>query len=124
MILARFKMKSGCKEEFLRLLQPVLEGVAKDPACACVVVHDNPEDAQEIILYEIWKGTVEEFLRVELAKPYRVEYMARMPELIVEKTVEWLAPLSEWASDLTSSEDITISGRGAGPPAEGERRGQ
>ncbi|MGY4785376.1 putative quinol monooxygenase [Rhodococcus opacus] len=108
-ILARLKLKEGCKNEYLRLLQPVLHGVAQEPRCVTVIVHDNPKDPREVVLYEIWNCSVDEFHRVELLKPYRAEYMAQRPSLLDEKTVEWLEPVSEWVSDLTTDHTPPIA---------------
>lgn len=95
-----FKVKSGLKPALLAELNTILDLCAHEPEFVTAILHENPEKSDEIFLFEIWKGTPEEFLRIQGPKPYRVAYMERSKPLVERVEVAFLAPTREWGSRL------------------------
>lgn len=97
-----FRVRPGRKEEFLAHLYKTIEDMKFEPAHVNTLVHENLDRPNEIVLYEIWHGTRESWLREEMPRDYRAPYEAGLAALIEERTVHWLIPKREWGSALLS----------------------
>jgi quinol monooxygenase YgiN len=96
----RFHTKPGKKEAFRAHLYRTIEAMQVEPAFVNTIVHDVLDAPDDIVLYEIWRGSRERWLGEELNRPYRAEYEAGLPALIEQRIVEWLQPAREWGSLL------------------------
>ncbi|KEQ52038.1 putative quinol monooxygenase [Sphingobium chlorophenolicum] len=100
-IYVRFTLKPGMREAYLALVKPVLEGIASDPLCKTIIVHTDDENPDDVVLYEIWAGTRERFMREETVKPYRADYARTLPSLLAKPAeAHWLRPTAEWYSAM------------------------
>jgi quinol monooxygenase YgiN len=96
----KFKVKPGLKLALLAELKTILDLCAREPEFITAILHENPEQPEEIFLFELWRGTREEFLRVQGPKPYRVAYLERSRPLLTHVDVAFLQPTQEWGSAL------------------------
>ena len=96
----KFKVKLGLKLALLAELKTILDFCAREPEFITAILHENPEQPEEIFLFEIWRGTRQEFLRTQGPKPYRVAYMERSQPLLASVEVSFLNPTQEWGGDL------------------------
>jgi quinol monooxygenase YgiN len=77
------RVRPGREEEFLRLLAPVLDAMRHEPSFINAVLHRDPEDPAHFMLYETWADR-RDLVEVQMKRPYRAEYEARLPELLRE----------------------------------------
>lgn len=70
-------------EEFLRLLTPVLDAMRHEPTFVNAVLHRDPEDPAHFMIYETWADR-RDLVEVQMRRPYRAAYEARLPELLRE----------------------------------------
>jgi quinol monooxygenase YgiN len=96
----RFRVRPGRMEDFRSHLYKTIEDMKGEPAHVNTIVHVNLDQPNEVLLYEIWHGTRESWLREEMPRDYRDSYEAGLDDLIEERTAEWLIPLQEWGSSL------------------------
>ena len=80
-LLATFHLKPGCEEEFLAFIDRTNDAMRHEPTFVNTVVHRSADDPHFFMLYETWLDR-EDFLDVQMKRPYRAEYEARLPELL------------------------------------------
>jgi quinol monooxygenase YgiN len=97
-----YKIKPGCKADLLKEIKTILDLCAKEPEFVAGVLHESKDDPDnEIMLFEIWKGTFEDFIRVQGPKEYRQAYMKTSKEFTAGVEVKWGIPIMEWGSGLS-----------------------
>lgn len=99
----RFKVKPGKKEEFRKQLFTLADIMSNETNFVNAIIHDDMDQSEDIVIYEIWKGTQESWLQEEFPKPYRKEYEGVLSELLTDRIVSWLIPIAEWGSNLTGA---------------------
>ena len=82
-IIVSLRVRPECEEEFLRLLAPVLDAMRHEPSFINAALHRDPEDPAHFMLYETWADR-RDLVEVQMQRPYRAEYEARLPELLRE----------------------------------------
>jgi quinol monooxygenase YgiN len=96
----RFRTKPGQKEVFRKHLYRAINAMKEEKAFVNTIVHDFIDEPNDLLLYEIWHGTRDSWMREEFTRPYRQPYESIVTELIEERTVNWLTPVGEWGSTL------------------------
>ncbi|MGQ9367881.1 putative quinol monooxygenase [Azospirillum sp. ST 5-10] len=76
-------VRPGCEEAFLGLLHPLLDAMRHETGFVNAVLHRDPADPGRFMLYETWTDLTE-VVEVQMARPYRAAYEARLPELLRE----------------------------------------
>lgn len=69
--------------EFLRLLTPVLDAMRHEASFINAALHRDPGDPAHFMLYETWADR-RDLVEVQMKRPYRAAYEARLPELLRE----------------------------------------
>ena len=84
-------------DEWRHAVDAIIERMAEEPEFVACYLHQDPQDPCEFTLYERWsEPDVEAFLRHQM-KPYRIEYDARLPDLLARpREAAILKPLGEW----------------------------
>jgi quinol monooxygenase YgiN len=91
--LVSLHVKAGREEEFLNLLEPVLDAMRHEASFVNAVLHRDPENPSRFMLYETWTD-LEDVTEVQIHRDYRKEYWARLPELLREpRRIETWQPL-------------------------------
>jgi quinol monooxygenase YgiN len=98
----RFKTKPGKKEAFRESLFSLIQVMSSEPTFVNAIVHDDIDNPNDLIIYELWQGTKESWLAEELPKPYRKEYEEKLAELLEDRIISYLEPIGEWGSQLTN----------------------
>lgn len=75
------RVKSGREAEFLDLLTPVLDAMRREATFRNAILHRDPEDPTRFLLYETWADR-QDLIEVQMRRPYRDAYWARLPELL------------------------------------------
>ncbi len=79
--LIEFDVIPGERERFLRLLNGVLDAMRHEAMFVGATLHADPENDNRFLLHETWQSH-EDVLMVQLARPYRQEWHAALPELL------------------------------------------
>ena len=96
--LIEFDVKPTERERFLRLLNGVLDAMRHEAMFVGATLHADPENDTRFLLHETWQSH-EDVLSVQLARPYREEWHAALPDLLAaERKISIWQPLR---SDLS-----------------------
>lgn len=82
--LVTLQVRPESLEEFHSLLTPLLDAMRQEPSFVNAVLHRDPEDPAGFLIYETWRD-LEEVVQVQLERPYRAAYHARLPALLREE---------------------------------------
>ena len=79
-LLVDIPLKTGRADEFMALLNDVFEAMKVEETFVSATAPRGTEDPDTILLCENWIDR-ENFMSVQLKRPYRDRYEARLPEL-------------------------------------------
>ena len=92
-VIVSIHVKPGHEEEFLHLVTPVLDAMRHETTFINAALHRDPEDPTRFMLYETWADR-DELVNVQMKRPYRSAYEARLPEMLREpRQVQLWQPL-------------------------------
>lgn len=94
----RYTIKPGSIEPMMVELRKILDQCALEDDFVAAFLHQSPERPHDIMLYEIWHGTKEEFAKTQGSRPYRQEYMKHSKQYVESVRVEWDIPTIEWGT--------------------------
>jgi quinol monooxygenase YgiN len=94
----RYTIKPGQMETMVPLVRAVLDQCAEEADFIAAFLHQSPEHPNDIMLYEIWRGTKEAFARTQGTRPYRQEYLKNSKPGVESVRVEWDIPTMEWGT--------------------------
>ena len=77
----KFKVVPDRRDEFLALLNQVLDAMKHEPMYNNAVLHRDPTSEHTFLLTETWESH-EDVLQVQLRRPYREAWHAALPHLI------------------------------------------
>ncbi len=80
-LLATVPIKAGCEDEYLALVNAVNDEMRREPTFVNTVLHRSAEDPGLFMLHETWRDR-EDFFSVQIKRPYRAQYEARLPDLL------------------------------------------
>ncbi|MBI1191087.1 MAG: antibiotic biosynthesis monooxygenase [Tepidisphaera sp.] len=78
------------------LVIDLFERLSKEPGFVSAVLHDDVDRPGELLVYETWSLSREQYLRDVRTKPYWDFYERRLVELRVEREARWLRPIASW----------------------------
>lgn len=90
----------GAREAMLAELKTILDLCALEPEFITAVLQEIPGRPDELIIYELWHGTHDDFARIQGPKPYRKEYIVRSKQYVEKVEVIFGAPFGEWGTNL------------------------
>jgi quinol monooxygenase YgiN len=92
-VLVALPVRPEREVEFLRLLTPVLDAMREEASFVSATLHRDPADPARFLLHEIWADR-QDLIEVQMKRPYRAEYEARLPSLLrAPRTAEVWEPL-------------------------------
>jgi len=80
-LLVDIPLKPGRADEFMALLNDVFEAMKVEETFVSATALRDAEDPDTVLLCENWIDR-ENFMSVQLKRPYRDRYEARLPELL------------------------------------------
>jgi quinol monooxygenase YgiN len=95
----RYKIKPGHRKQLMPELKKILDLCAKEPEFLLALLQESVERPNELRIFEVWKGTKEDFDRVQSPKPYRRAYMEKTMAMVVSVEVEQNSVIGEWGGD-------------------------
>lgn len=96
----KYTLKPDTREDMLAEIHTVLDFCAKEPEFITAYLQETPERPNELLLFEIWRGTREDFVRVQGPKPYRKDYLTRSKQYVEKVDVIFSTPVVEWGTQL------------------------
>lgn len=97
-LIVRIQAKSGRKRELVEHLEALVETMKSEASFRGAVIHDNLDRPDEVVVYETWVGSRESWLAEEFPRPYRAGYEAVLAELIDDRAVDWLTPVTRYGA--------------------------
>ena len=70
-------------DEFLALLEPVLDAMRHEPTFINTVLHRDGAHPNRFLLYETWADR-EDLVEVQMKREYRTAYVAALDEMLAE----------------------------------------
>lgn len=74
-------VRKGMEEEFLALLEPVLDAMRHEETFVNAILHRDPEAPNRFMLYETWTDA-DDVMQVQMHRDYRQPFQDRLPELL------------------------------------------
>jgi len=92
-LLVTIPLKPGRLDEYILLVNPVNDAMRHEPTFVNTVLHQAADDPALIILHETWLDQ-DDFFAVQMKRPYRDAYEARLPALLrAPRDMKVLRPL-------------------------------
>ena len=93
----KLHVKPECVEEWRDAFHEIAQAMSQESAFVSCYLHQDAQDENLFTLYERWaEPNVESFLENQM-KPYRVEYDAKLPDLLQRpREAQVLVPLGQW----------------------------
>ena len=77
----KFKVVPARRDEFLTLLNHVLDTMRHEPMYHAAALHRDPDSENTFLLTETWESH-EDVLNVQLHRPYRQAWHAALPHIL------------------------------------------
>jgi quinol monooxygenase YgiN len=91
----RFRIRPAQRNRFMTLLNGVLDAMRHEPMFINAMLHVDPQDENHMMLYETWEDH-DDVLNVQIKHPYRDEWHAALPELLVgEREISMWHPVRD-----------------------------
>ncbi|GAA3079443.1 putative quinol monooxygenase [Pseudonocardia yunnanensis] len=86
-------VRDGHADEYLQIVQPVLDAMRHEPTFLNTALHQDPADPTRFMLYETWADR-DEFFQVQMKRAYRIAYENRLPEILrTPREIRFWTPL-------------------------------
>ncbi|HTV70850.1 MAG TPA: antibiotic biosynthesis monooxygenase [Rhizobiaceae bacterium] len=80
----KFHIVPERRDQFLGLLEVVLDAMREEPTFQEAVQHQDPESDHRFMLYETWQSH-EDVVNVQLHQPYRRAWHEALPAMLEEE---------------------------------------
>jgi quinol monooxygenase YgiN len=88
-----FNVVAERRQEFLTLINGVLDAMRNEPMFHQAVLHQHPEAENRFMLFETWEDH-EDVVEVQLKRPYRKAWHDALPAILVgERDIAMWRPL-------------------------------
>jgi len=82
--LIKFQVVPERREQFLELLNGVLDAMRSEPMFHEAILHSDPTSDNRFMLYETWESH-EDVINVQLQRPYRSAWHEALPTLLEQE---------------------------------------
>ncbi|ORC47408.1 antibiotic biosynthesis monooxygenase [Burkholderia sp. A27] len=90
----RFKLFPSTKALFVPHLAELMKTMSEEPTFVSAVLSEDPDAPDELVLFEVWNGAQDEWLRTQPQKPYRAVYDDATKDFVADKEVRFLTPIA------------------------------
>jgi quinol monooxygenase YgiN len=97
-----FDAKPGREQEFRGVLDPLLDTMSREAAFVNYFLLQHGTVPNRFTIYETWLGTPEEFVKIEMPRPYRQEYEAAVESILAKPRVVERNWILRYAADRGS----------------------
>ncbi|MBB5399063.1 quinol monooxygenase YgiN [Paraburkholderia youngii] len=89
----RFKLVPSTKALFVPHLAELMKTMADEPTFVSAVLSEDADAADELVLFEVWNGSLDQWLREQPKKQYRAVYDDATKDFVADKEVRFLSPV-------------------------------
>ncbi|MFP3568567.1 putative quinol monooxygenase [Paraburkholderia sp. SIMBA_030] len=90
----RFKLFPSTKALFVPHLAELMKTMSEEPTFVSAVLSEDPDAPDDLILFEVWNGALDEWLSAQPQKPYRAVYDDATKDFVADKEVRFLTPIA------------------------------
>ncbi|WP_368623416.1 antibiotic biosynthesis monooxygenase [Paraburkholderia sp. BR13444] len=87
----RFKLVPSTKALFVPHLAELMKTMANEPTFVSAVLSEDADAADELVLFEVWNGSLDQWLVEQPKKPYRAIYEDATKGIVADKEVRFLS---------------------------------
>ena len=84
---------------FKEILTDLFNTISDEPTFVNAVLHEGTENAHEILVYETWNESVEDFLRVQMQRDYRIPFEEALVKWEITREVGIYYPFATWQAN-------------------------
>ena len=95
-LIVRFRVNASSRMLLVEKLKEVFEMMRHEDTFLNATLHEDIEDPEQLLVYEVWEETRESFLANQMTKSYRSTFEQAIVDLKVERTGQWLRPIATW----------------------------
>jgi quinol monooxygenase YgiN len=95
-LVIKFTTNAENKEEFKRILIELFNQICKERTFIDAVLQEGIQKPEEILVYETWDETVEDFLKVHMVKDYRLPFEQALSDLEITREPTVYIPFAQW----------------------------
>lgn len=95
-LIVRFRVNTSSRTLLEEKLKELFEVMRDENTFLNATLHEDIEDPEQLLVYEVWKETRESFLTNQMSKSYRNSFEQIIVDLNVERTAQWLKPIAVW----------------------------
>ncbi len=92
-LIVRFRVKATSRTLLVEKLVEVFETIRHEDTFVNATLHEDIEDPEKLLVYEVWQESRESFMLNQFPKPYRAAFERAILDLKVERTGQWLKPI-------------------------------
>ena len=95
-LVVRFRVKAASRALLEEKLKEVFEVIRNEDTFLNATLHEDLEDPEQLLVYEVWRETRESFLANQMSNSYRSSFEQAIVDLKVERMGQWLKPVAMW----------------------------
>lgn len=95
-LIVRFRVNASSRMLLEEKLKEVFDVMRDEDTFLNATLHEDIEDPEQLLVYEVWQETRESFLMNQMSKSYRSTFEQTIVDLKVERTAQWLKPIAIW----------------------------
>ncbi len=95
-LIVTFRVNAASRKLLSEKLKELFGTIQHEDAFVSATLHEDIEDPERLVVYEVWRETRESFLANHIPKSYRSSFEQMVLDLKVERTAQWLAPIAKW----------------------------
>ncbi|WP_062747829.1 putative quinol monooxygenase [Shouchella tritolerans] len=107
-IIAHLQLKPNSdKQAFFANLKTLFDTMSKEPTFVNAIVHENVDNPDEMVFYEIWNCSKETWLAEEASKAYRQGPLMRAAEFLSGREFSFYTTMGEWGTTITAGKHFS-----------------
>jgi len=97
-LIVRLRVEKNARNVIRDSLIELFGRIRDEDNFVSAILHEDLEDAEQLLVYEVWRETRESFVANQLSKAYRAKYEELILERRVQRTPQWLKCVGSWNS--------------------------
>jgi quinol monooxygenase YgiN len=95
-LIVRFRVNASSRMLLEENLKEVFEAIRHEDTFLNATLHEDIDDPEQLLVYEVWQETRESFLANQMTKSYRSTFEQAIVDLKVDRKGQWLRPIAAW----------------------------
>lgn len=95
-LVVRLRVEKSARNVLRDHLIELFDRIGDEDTFISATVMEDIQDPEQLLVYEVWRETLESFLANQMSKPYRSKYEKLILDLKVERTPQLLKAVGSW----------------------------